>query len=137
MCPMQYFVFSIYAKPLDHILISDFVLANLFMRSLPGMILLYLATPFLCRRSFCMRYIYIYTYLNILLFDNCVTSSITYHTLCMELKLMVNLQIGKLQQPIIKSMGAQQGKWTFLVHIRLVYVQYIRSNINASALCVT
>ena len=36
-----------YAKHLDHILISNFVVANLFMHSLSGMILLYLAAPFL------------------------------------------------------------------------------------------
>ena len=32
------------AKALDHILISDLVVTNLFMHSLPVMILLYLAT---------------------------------------------------------------------------------------------
>ena len=31
---------------LGHILISDLVVTNLFMYSLPGMILLYLAMPF-------------------------------------------------------------------------------------------
>ena len=31
---------------LGHILISDLVIANLFMHTLPGMILLYLAAPF-------------------------------------------------------------------------------------------
>ena len=41
---------------LGHILISDLVIANLFMHSLPGMILLYFATPFYTKRCFCMRY---------------------------------------------------------------------------------
>ena len=37
-------------------LISDLVVANLFMHSLLGMILLYLAPPFLHWRCFCMRF---------------------------------------------------------------------------------
>ena len=41
---------------LGHILISDLVVTNLFMHSLPGMILLYLATPFLAPKVFCIRY---------------------------------------------------------------------------------
>ena len=43
-------VFSILS--LGHILISDLVVANLLMYLLPGMILLYLATPFLHQRCF-------------------------------------------------------------------------------------
>ena len=35
-----------YARPLGHTLISDLVVSNLFMHSLPGTILLCLATPF-------------------------------------------------------------------------------------------
>ena len=46
-----------YAKPLGHILISDLVVTSLFMHSLPGMILLYLATPF-TPKVFCIRYAY-------------------------------------------------------------------------------
>ena len=38
------------------ILISDLVVANLFMHSLPSMIRLYLAAYFLRRRCFCVRY---------------------------------------------------------------------------------
>ena len=38
------------------ILISDLVVANLLMYSLPGMILLYLAALFLYQRCFWMRY---------------------------------------------------------------------------------
>ena len=38
------------------ILISDLVVATLLMYSLPGMILLYLAMPFLHQRCFWMRY---------------------------------------------------------------------------------
>ena len=46
MCPVYNInVFSM-LRPLGHILISDLVVANLFMYSLPGMILLYLATLF-------------------------------------------------------------------------------------------
>ena len=41
---------------LGRILISDLVVANLLMYSLPGMILLYLAAPFLHRSCFWMRY---------------------------------------------------------------------------------
>ena len=41
-----------------HILISDFVVADLFMHSLSGMILLCLATSFLHRKCFWMRYIF-------------------------------------------------------------------------------
>ena len=41
---------------LGRILISDLVVANLLMYSLPGMILLYLATPFLHQRCFWLRY---------------------------------------------------------------------------------
>ena len=37
---------------LDCILISDLVIANLLMYSLPGMILLYLATPFYTKGVF-------------------------------------------------------------------------------------
>ena len=37
---------------LGRILISDLVVANLLMYSLPGMILLYLAAPFLHQRCF-------------------------------------------------------------------------------------
>ena len=37
---------------LGHILISDLVVANLLMYSLPGMILLYLATPFFTPKVF-------------------------------------------------------------------------------------
>ena len=40
---------------LGHILISHIVVADLFMYSLPSMVLLYLATPFLHHRCFCMR----------------------------------------------------------------------------------
>ena len=40
---------------LGRILISDLVVANLLMYSLPGMILLYLAAPFLHQRCFWMR----------------------------------------------------------------------------------
>ena len=40
---------------LGRILISDLVVANLLMYSLPGMILLYLAMPFLHQRCFWMR----------------------------------------------------------------------------------
>ena len=43
---------------LGRILISNLVVANLLMYSLPGMILLYLAAPFLHRRCFCMSIIY-------------------------------------------------------------------------------
>ena len=39
------------------ILISDIIVTNLFMHSLPCMILLYLATPFLYQRCFCMRFL--------------------------------------------------------------------------------
>ena len=39
---------------LGHILISNLVVANLLMYSLPGMILLYLAASFLHRRCFCI-----------------------------------------------------------------------------------
>ena len=46
-------VFSILS--LGSILISDLVVANLLMYSLPGMILLYLAAPFLHQRCFSMR----------------------------------------------------------------------------------
>ena len=49
-------VFSILS--LGCILISDLVVTNLFMYSLPGIILLYLATPFLHQWYFCMRYHY-------------------------------------------------------------------------------
>ena len=46
MCPVcSIKVFSMLS--LGHILISDFDVANLFMYSLPGMILLYLAAPFI------------------------------------------------------------------------------------------
>ena len=41
---------------LGRILISGLVVANLLMYSLSGMILLYLAAPFLHRRCFWMRY---------------------------------------------------------------------------------
>ena len=37
---------------LDHILISDLVVTNLFMHSLPGMIILYLAAPFFTLKGF-------------------------------------------------------------------------------------
>ena len=40
-----------------------------------------------------LLYVCIHVYLSILLFDNSITSSITYHTLSMELKLMINLEI--------------------------------------------
>ena len=40
---------------LGRILISNLVVPNLLMYSLPGMILLYLAAPFLHLRCFCMR----------------------------------------------------------------------------------
>ena len=55
-----------YAKPCC-ILISDLVAAKLFMHSLPGMILFYLATPFLHWRCSCVWdiYIYIHTYIYI------------------------------------------------------------------------
>ena len=43
---------------LGRILISDLVVTNLLMCSPPGMILLYLATPFLHQRYFWMRYIH-------------------------------------------------------------------------------
>ena len=39
---------------LGHILISDLVVTNLFMHSLPSMILVYLAAPFYIKCS-CMR----------------------------------------------------------------------------------
>ena len=42
---------------LGRILILNLVVANLLMHSLPGMILLYLAAPFLHRRCFRMRYV--------------------------------------------------------------------------------
>ena len=48
------FVFSIIG--FGRILISDLVVANLLMYSLPGMILLYLAMPFLYQRCFWVRY---------------------------------------------------------------------------------
>ena len=51
---MYLVVFSMLS--LDHILISDLVVANLLMYSLPSMILLYLAAPFLHQRCFWMRY---------------------------------------------------------------------------------
>ena len=41
---------------LGRILILNLVVANLLMYSLPGMILLYLAMPFIHRRCFWMRY---------------------------------------------------------------------------------
>ena len=41
---------------LGRILISNLVVANLLMYSLPGMILLYLAAPFLHQRCCCMKY---------------------------------------------------------------------------------
>ena len=47
---------------LGHMLISDLAVTDLFIYSLPGMILLYLAAPlytfapFLHQRCFCMRY---------------------------------------------------------------------------------
>ena len=41
---------------LGRIPISDLVVTNLLVYSLPGMILLYLAILFLHRRCFCMRY---------------------------------------------------------------------------------
>ena len=41
-----------YAKPFGRILISDLVVANLFMHSLPGMILLYLAKLFYTKSVF-------------------------------------------------------------------------------------
>ena len=47
---------------LGRILISDRVVVNLFMHSFPGMILLYLAVPFLHRRFF-LHEIPIYTYM--------------------------------------------------------------------------
>ena len=43
---------------LGHILISDLVVTNLLVYSLPGMILLYLAALFLHQRCFSMRYSY-------------------------------------------------------------------------------
>ena len=46
-----------YLQPLGCILISDLVVVNLFMHSLPCMILHYLAVPFLHKRRFCMRYL--------------------------------------------------------------------------------
>ena len=48
---------------LGHILISYLVAANLFMHSLPGMILFHLAMPFLHWRCCCMRYEYDLSYL--------------------------------------------------------------------------
>ena len=52
-----YDVFSVVlVLSLGQILISELVVTNLLMYSLPGMILLYLAVPFLHRRCFCMRY---------------------------------------------------------------------------------
>ena len=45
MCKCSIYVFCMLS--LGHILISDLAIANLFMYSLPGMILFYLTTPFL------------------------------------------------------------------------------------------
>ena len=45
---------------LGHSLISDLVVANLFVHSLPGVILHYLAVLFAHQRCFCMRYIMAY-----------------------------------------------------------------------------
>ena len=42
----------------SHILILYLLVTNLFMHSLPGMILLHLATPCLHQRCFCIRYVY-------------------------------------------------------------------------------
>ena len=52
------FQYSIYAFSMLNvgcILISDLVVADFFMHSLPGMILLYLTASFSHRRCFCMR----------------------------------------------------------------------------------
>ena len=58
-------VFSIIG--LGRILISDLLVANLLMYSLPGMILLYLAAPFFTSKVFLGGiYIYIYTHTTIL-----------------------------------------------------------------------
>ena len=43
---------------LGRILLSDLVVTNLLVYSLPGMILLYLAVPFLHWKCFCMRLLY-------------------------------------------------------------------------------
>ena len=70
-------------------LISDLVVNNLFMHSLTGMILLYLAAPFLHQRCICMRYgyahlhvhihMYIHTYIHT--YINTYTHTFTYiHT---------------------------------------------------------
>ena len=42
-------------------MILNLIVANLLMYSLPDMILVYLATPFLHRRCFCMRLYYVHT----------------------------------------------------------------------------
>ena len=49
-------VFVLSMLGLGHILISDLVVANLLMYSLPVMILLYLAVPFFTPKVFWMRY---------------------------------------------------------------------------------
>ena len=48
---------------LGRILISDLVVANLLMYSLPAVILLYLAVPFFTLKVFWIIYIYIYIYI--------------------------------------------------------------------------
>ena len=83
----------------------------------------------------CVYYnnIHIYIYLNILSFDNSITSLITYHKLSMELKFMISLKVnipimtnynGWLY--IVKNVYPQQGEWRFLVHIGLVSCVFYR-----------
>ena len=56
---------------LGRILISNLVVANLLMYSLPGMILLYLAMPFFIPKMFLYEiYIYIYIYIYIHIYKN-------------------------------------------------------------------
>ena len=50
---------------LGHILISDFVVTDLFINSLPGMFLLYLATHFLLQRCFLHN-------ISLRLYDSCI-----------------------------------------------------------------
>ena len=77
-------------------------------------------------------------YLNILLFDNSITSAITYHGHSMELKFMISQEIlmqGKITIGDYKEQE-QQGQQMFLVHIRLVFMCYLYVATSMCWLCV-